>query len=59
MIIQDVLVKTLDFVRVEIIHADVIKNRDDGHLITHQHGFGLLKKFFPLLQIGLLVGLVR
>ena len=58
MVVEDVLVKPLDFVRVEVIQADVKEQRDDGQLVMHQQGFGLLKKFLAFLQIRLFIGLV-
>ena len=44
MVVQNVLVEALDFVRVKIIQADVVVNRDDGQFIVHQEGFRLLEK---------------
>ena len=57
MVVQDVLVNALNPVRVEVIDADVKVKRHDGHFVADQDGFGLLKKLFPLLQVGFLVGL--
>ena len=54
-VVENVLVDALNFVRVKIIHADVKIERDDGHFVAHQDRFGLLEQFLARLQIGLLI----
>src|ERR1035437_223838 len=55
MIVEDVRVNALNFVRVEIIDADVKIKRDDGQFIAHENGFGLLEKFSARLEVRLVI----
>jgi hypothetical protein len=56
MLIHQVWINTLDFIRVEIVQAFVKIERDYGHVIADEYSFGLLKNLFAHFHVRLLIG---
>src|SRR6266567_2909910 len=56
-LIEDVLIDTLDFVGVKVVEAGVKVDRHNGDLLRDENGLGLAEQRRTPLQVGLQVGL--